>query len=120
MENPQRLQNRETSKQQTPGLHYLVLLLLNYYYYYFVFLGPHPQHMEVPRLGVESERQLQAHTPAHSNARGHLICDLPHSLQRWRILNPLSEAKDQTHILMETSQFFNLLSHKGNSLLLNY
>ena len=22
---------------------------------YSVFLGPHPQHMEVPRLGVESE-----------------------------------------------------------------
>ena len=26
-----------------------------YYYYYFVFLGLHPRHMEVPRLGVESE-----------------------------------------------------------------
>ena len=22
---------------------------------FFVFLGPHPQHMEVPRLGVKSE-----------------------------------------------------------------
>ena len=26
----------------------------------FVFLGPHPRHMEVPRLGVESELQLPA------------------------------------------------------------
>ena len=28
------------------------------------FLGPHPQHMEVPRLGVESEPQLPAYTAA--------------------------------------------------------
>ena len=25
---------------------------------FFIFLGPHPQHMEVPRLGVESELPL--------------------------------------------------------------
>ena len=33
------------------------LLLYYYYYYYifFVFLGPHLRHMEVPRLGVQSE-----------------------------------------------------------------
>ena len=24
-------------------------------FFFLVFLGPHPQHMEVPRLGVESE-----------------------------------------------------------------
>ena len=30
----------------------------------FVFLGPHPRHMEVPRLGVESELQLLAHVTA--------------------------------------------------------
>ena len=33
-----------------------------YYYYYFVFLGQHLQHMEVPRLGFESELQLPAYT----------------------------------------------------------
>ena len=26
----------------------------------FVFLGPHPRYMEVPRLGIESELQLAA------------------------------------------------------------
>ena len=31
------------------------------------------------------------------------------------ILNPLSEAGDRTHILMDTSQIHNPLSHKGNS-----
>ena len=49
----------------------------------FVFLGPHPKHMEVPRREVESELQLPAYvtatviwigamsvtyTTAHSNA----------------------------------------------------
>ena len=32
------------------------------------------------------------------------ICDLHHSLQRCRIPNPLNEARDQTHVLMDTSQ----------------
>ena len=26
-----------------------------FYLFIFLFLGPHPWHMEVPRLGVESE-----------------------------------------------------------------
>ena len=36
----------------------------NYYFvslFIFIFLGPHLRHMEVPRLGVESELQLPAH-----------------------------------------------------------
>ena len=33
---------------------------------FFVFLGPHPQHMEVPRLEVESELQLPAYTTANA------------------------------------------------------
>ena len=32
--------------------------------YLFIFLGLHPQHMEVPRLGVESELQLLSYTTA--------------------------------------------------------
>ena len=35
-----------------------------YYYYYLVFLGLHPWHMEVPRLGVESELHLWAYDTA--------------------------------------------------------
>ena len=30
----------------------------------FFFLGPHPGHMEVPRLGFQSELQLPAYTTA--------------------------------------------------------
>ena len=31
-----------------------------YFFYFFLFLQPHLQHMQIPRLGVESELQLQA------------------------------------------------------------
>ena len=33
-------------------------------FFFSVFLGPHPQHMEVPRLGVELELQPPAYTTA--------------------------------------------------------
>ena len=49
--------------------------------------------MEDPRLGVESEQQL----PACSTQDPSCICDLS-----W-ILNPLSEARDRTGVLMDTS-----------------
>ena len=32
------------------------------YFIYIVFLGPHPLHMKVPRLGIESKLQLLAYT----------------------------------------------------------
>ena len=35
----------------------------------FCFLGPHMWHMEVSRLGVESELQLMAYTTAHGKDR---------------------------------------------------
>ena len=56
--------------------------------------------MEVPRLGVESELQLPAYPTATATPDRSCIFDLHHrSLQR-QILNPLSEARDQTHVLM--------------------
>ena len=66
---------------------------------FFVFLGPHLQPMEVPRLGVESELQLPACTTATATPDPSHICDLLHSSWQRRILNPLSEARDQTYIL---------------------
>ena len=41
------------------------------------FLGPHPQYMEVPRLGVEWELQLPATATATWNLSH--VCDLHHS-----------------------------------------
>ena len=33
-------------------------------FFFLVFLGPHPEHMEVPRPGVEQELWLLAYTTA--------------------------------------------------------
>ena len=71
--------------------------------------------MEAPRLGVELEPKLLAYTTAAAKRDRNHICDLHHSSwQRW-ILNPLSEARDWTCVLMDTSQVRNPLSHNGNS-----
>ena len=35
-----------------------------FYFFCFVFSGPHLRHMEVPRIGVQSELQLPAYTMA--------------------------------------------------------
>ena len=53
---------------------------------------------------------------SHSNTRSelHLQPTLSSFWQHW-ILNPLSKARDQTCILLDTSWILNLLSHKGNS-----
>ena len=58
--------------------------------------------MEVPGLGVELELQLKAYATATLTQDLSRICDLHHSMwQRW-ILNPLSQARDWTHILPDT------------------
>ena len=61
----------------------------------------HMWHMEVPRLGVESELQLQGYTIATGMPDLSHICNLHGSLWQHRILNPLSEARDQTLMLMD-------------------
>ena len=60
--------------------------------------------MEVPRLGVRSEHQLLAYTKATVMQDPSHICDLHHNSQQCQILNPLSEVRDQTHILVDPSQ----------------
>ena len=61
-------------------------------------------HMEVPRLGVKLELQLLAYTTAIAMPDPSHICDLRHSSWQCQILNPLSEARDQTYNLMVPSQ----------------
>ena len=60
----------------------------------FVFLGPHPQHMEVPRLGVELEVQLPVYTSATAMPDLSRVCNLHCSSRQCQIPNPLSEARD--------------------------
>ena len=68
---------------------------------FFVFLGQHLWHMEVPGLEVESELQLP--TYAIATADPSCVCDLLYSSWQCQILNLLSEARDQTHVFMDTS-----------------
>ena len=72
--------------------------------------------MQVPRLGVESELQLQAYATAIATRDSSHVCNLRHSSWQHQFLNPLSKARDQTRILMDTSRVCNQLSHNGNSL----
>ena len=69
-----------------------------------VFLGPLPWHMDVPRLGVKSELKLLAYTTATAMPDPNLVCNLYHSSPQHQIQNPLSQARDRTHILVDTSR----------------
>ena len=68
------------------------------------FSGLHLRHMEVPRLGVELELYLPADATATATPDPNRICNLYCSSRQHQILNPLSEARDRTCILMDTSQ----------------
>ena len=67
-------------------------------------LGPNPRHMEVPRLGVKSERQLPAYTTATATPDPSRFCDLQPQLPGTQISNSLGKAKDRTLILTDASQ----------------
>ena len=71
--------------------------------------------MEAPRLKVESELQPPTYAAATAMRDPSHICNLHHSSWQSQILNPLSEARDRTRILMDTSQICNLLSHNWSS-----
>ena len=70
---------------------------------HFFFLELYPWHMEVPRLGVKSELQLLTYATATATWDPSHVCDLHHSSRQCWSLNPLSEARDQTYNLMDTS-----------------
>ena len=74
------------------------------FYLFFVFLGPYPRHMEIPRLGVELELQLPAYATATAMWDPSCVCYIHRSSRQHQILNPLREATDRTCILMDTSQ----------------
>ena len=59
---------------------------------FFCFLGPLPQHMKVPRLGVKSELQLQAYTTTTATWDPSCVCNLHSSSRQHWIPNPLSKA----------------------------
>ena len=81
-----------------------LLSFFGFFFFFLIFLGPYLQHMEVPRIAVKSELQLPAYATATAIQDPSPVCSLYHSSwQRW-ILNPLSEVRDRTPILIDTSQ----------------
>ena len=68
--------------------------IFNFVVVVVVFLALHPQHMEVPRLGVKWELQLPAYTTVAATPDPSHVCDLHHSSWQCQIFNPLSEARD--------------------------
>ena len=71
--------------------------------FFTVILEPHPWHMDIPRLEVESELQLPTYTTATATKDPSLVFNLHHS-SRQQILNTMSEARDGTRIHMGTSR----------------
>ena len=60
--------------------------------------------MEIPRLRVKLELQLQAYQEPQQHEDPSHVCNLHHSSWQCQIPDPLSKARDQSHILMNTSQ----------------
>ena len=71
------------------------LSLFSFEFFFFFFLVLHLWHMEVPRLGIKSELQLQAYTTATAMLDPSHVCDFHCSSQQcWSLLNPLMEAME--------------------------
>ena len=100
---------------------FLFILIPTIVLNFLFLLRPYLRHMEVPRLGVESRRQLPTFATATATAAATWdlshICAPCHSLQQRQIKNPLSKARDGNHILMETSWVLNPLSHNKTPVL---
>ena len=82
-----------------------IFVFLSFFFFFFFFSGPHPQHVEVSRQGVKWELQLPTYTSAIAMRDPSHVCDPHHSSQQCRIFDPMSEARDQTCVLMDTGQF---------------
>ena len=95
-----------------------VFLFLSFFlsFFFLCLLGLYLQHMEVSRLGVESEMQMLAYTTATATSDPRCIY-LHHSSQQCKVLNPLNKARNWTHILMDTSQAALCLATVGTPIL---
>ena len=67
-----------------------------------------------PRLGVELELQLLAYTTAIATQDLRQARDLHNSSWQCQILNLLNKARDQIHILMDTTWVCNLFPLSNN------
>ena len=68
-------------------------------FFFFGFLGPHPWHVEVPRLGVELELQLLTYATATAMQDPSQICDLHHSLRQRQMATERGQGSNtQPHV----------------------
>ena len=72
------------------------------------------------QAGIELELQLLVYATAMATLDLSHIYHLCCSLWQCRILNSLREARDRTHILVETSQVLNLLNYNWNAIISFY
>ena len=76
--------------------------------YVFTFLGGFSelqgQHMEVSRPGIASELQLRAYTTVMQDSN-HVCVTFTTAHSDARSFKPLSKARDQIDVLMDTSRF---------------
>ena len=68
-----------------------------FFVFCFLFLGLHLQHMEVPRLGIDLELELQAYIRATAMRDPIHVWELHWQLGQHGILNPLSEEGSNLH-----------------------
>ena len=85
------------------------------FFFFLSFLEAAP----VPNESSWARGRLRAAAEAYTTTTATVdlgqIFDLCHSFQQPWIFNPLSEARDRTWILVDTSRGLNPLSHNGNS-----
>ena len=91
--------------------------------FFFFSLGPHSRHMEIPRLGVQSELQLLATVIATATPDPSSVCDLHHSAPwvrqgieptySWFLVRFISAAPQQ-ELLERFLKYTNLISHGGS------
>ena len=115
------IKRKKVDEHSIQGSTEIVMFLFSFIFFFQL----HLQYMAVPKLRVELKLQLPAYTTATAMPDSGCICDLRCSLQQCRILNPLSKARDRTHILRDTMSTYseilfrvlNPLSCNSNSLL---
>ena len=76
------------------GFFLFVCFFVFVFFFFLVFLGPHPQHMEVPRLEVKFELLLPAYTTATETPDLSHICEFHHTSRQHWIPDPMSKARD--------------------------
>ena len=90
--------------------------ILSQFFFFFFFFFLLFRATFVAYGGSQARGQIRAAAVSpHHKQDPSQVCDLHHPSQQCWMPNPLSKARDQTHISMDTSRACQPLSHEGNS-----